>query len=212
MKYVGVDLHKQSITLCVMVKDGDTRKVEQRRTLKCSETESIRKFFEQLSAFRVVVEATSHYEWFLLLVEDLADRCVLAHPKKLRVIAESKHKSDKIDARILAEFLLLDMIPEAHRPTPRVRQHRVLVRHRDAITKRIASVKCKLHHKLAFYNADSPKLFIKRRTAQASPAVMSDADRFEYQALCQQLEFFRGQLTEAEQELREFAKTATQVE
>jgi transposase len=212
MKYVGVDLHKQSITVCVMVKEGEQRKVERRRTLQCSDTAAIRQFFEPLGIFRVVVEATSNYEWFLSLIEDLAERCVLAHPKKLRIIAESKHKSDKIDAQVLAEFLLLDMIPEAHRPSPRLRQHRVLVRHRDAITKRIASVKCKLHHKLAFYNADSPKLFTKRRTAQASQAGMSDADRFEYQALCQQLEFFRGQLTEAEKELREFAKKASQVE
>ena len=36
------------------------------------------------------------------LVEDLADRLVLAHPKKLRVIAESTRKTDKIDAEVLA--------------------------------------------------------------------------------------------------------------
>src|ERR1700733_387319 len=207
MKYVGVDLHKQSITLCVMVKDGDTRKVEQRRTLKCSETESIRKFFEQLSAFRVVVEATSHYEWFLLLVEDLADRCVLAHPKKLRVIAESKHKSDKIDARILAEFLLLDMIPEAHRPTPRVRQHRVLVRHRQAIQSQITSVKTKLRHKAAFYNSDIAKLFTVRGMEHLAKIAMSHADRFECEALREQLLFLAKQLKAAEEELASFART-----
>jgi transposase len=212
MKYVGVDLHKQSITVCVMVKEGEQRKVERRRTLKCSDEAAIRQFFEPLGPFRVVVEATSNYEWFLSLIEDLADRCVLAHPKKLRIIAESKHKSDKIDAQILAEFLLLDMIPEAHRPNPRLRQYRVLVRHRDSIMKRIASVKCKLHHKLAIYNADAPRLFTARGKAQASKVAMSDADRFEYQALCKQLEFFTGQLTEAEKELREFGKKAPQVE
>jgi len=55
---------------------------------------------------------------------------VLAHPKKLRVIAESTRKSDKIDAEVLGVFWGSDMIPEAYRPTPRVGQHRVLVRHR----------------------------------------------------------------------------------
>ena len=117
MKFVGVDLHKQTISVCVMAEDGRKRKVEQRRSLRCADVAGIRRFFEQLGGFRVVVEATSSYEWFLLLVEDLADRCVLAHPKKLRVIAESKHKSDKIDAQVLAEFLLLDMIPEAAAPS-----------------------------------------------------------------------------------------------
>src|SRR5580692_11585287 len=104
MKYVGVDLHKQSISVCVMVEDGQQRKVERRHSLRCADVEGIRRVFEQLGTFQVVVEATSSYEWFLLLVEDLADRCVLAHPKKLRVIAESKRKSDKIDAQVLAEF------------------------------------------------------------------------------------------------------------
>jgi len=133
MKYVGVDLHKQSISVCLMVKDGEKRKAERRFSLRCGDEEKIRRQFEQIGPFQVVVEATSSYEWFLLLIEDLADRWVLAHPKKLRVIAESKNKTDKIDAHVLAEFLLLDMIPEAYRPTPRIRQHRVLVRHRHAV-------------------------------------------------------------------------------
>jgi hypothetical protein len=83
-----------------------------RKRFACTQPELIRKFFAELGRFQVVVEATSSYEWFLLLVEEFADRCVLAHPKKLRVIAESKNKSDKVDAQVLAEFLLLDMLPE----------------------------------------------------------------------------------------------------
>ncbi len=160
------------------------------------------------SAFQVVVEATSSYEWFLLLVEDLADRCVLAHPKKLRVIAESKHKSDKIDAQVLAEFLLLDMIPEAYRPSPRVRQHRVLVRHRDAVQRQITGVKCKLRHKAAFYNADIASLFTVRGLAHLAKIAMSHADRFECQALRDQLQFLQQQLKAVDQELRTFAETA----
>ena len=42
------------------------------------------------------------------------------HPKKLRVIAETKNKTDRIDAHVLAEFLALDMIPQSYRPTPRL--------------------------------------------------------------------------------------------
>ncbi len=156
----------------------------------------------------MVVEATSSYEWFLLLVEDLADRCVLAHPKKLRVIAESKHKSDKIDAQVLAEFLLLDMIPEAYRPSPRVRQHRVLVRHRDAVQRQITGVKCKLRHKAAFYNADIASLFTVRGLAHLAKIAMSHADRFECQALRDQLQFLQQQLKAVDQELRTFAETA----
>jgi transposase len=88
-------------------------KVVGRARFQCGQTEAIPAFFRQLGAFQAVVEATAAYEWIFQLIEDVADRLVLAHPKKLRVIAESTRKSDKIDAQVLATFLALDMIPRA---------------------------------------------------------------------------------------------------
>ena len=111
MKYVGVDLHKKVISLCVVMQKAGKRVVVKRETLRCDEPRRIQSWFRRLGAFQVTVEATSSYEWFVQLVEPLADRVVLAHPKKLRVIAESTRKTDKLDAQVLAEFLSLDMIP-----------------------------------------------------------------------------------------------------
>ena len=122
-KFVGVDLHKNLIVLCVVDK---ARRVLDTRRLGCRETEAIAAFFAALGTFELVVEATASYEWFVQLIEPFADRVILAHPAKLRVIAESTRKTDKLDARVLAEFLALDMIPPAYRPTPRQRQHRRL--------------------------------------------------------------------------------------
>jgi len=122
MKYVGVDLHKNSISICVVVLVGRKRKVVARKRFACQDVAGISRFFRELGRFQVVVEATASYQWFVALVEGMADRVVLAPPKKLRIIAQSKYKTDKIDAWILAEFLALDMIPEAYRPTPRQRE------------------------------------------------------------------------------------------
>jgi transposase len=196
----------------VMVVDGGKRQVVARRRFRCDEPPGIRAFFEQQTPFRVVVEATAHYEWFLLLVEDLADRCVLAHPKRLRVIAESKHKSDKVDAQILAEFLALDMIPEAYRPSPRMQQYRVLVRHRRWLQGRITSLKCKLRHKAAYYNADVAELFTAQGRGHLAQIAMSVADRFQTSKLLEQLHLCQDQLAEMDAELRHFAKTATAAE
>lgn len=212
MKFVGVDLHKKTISVCVMVKENGKRKVVCRERFYCDQTEVIRGFFEQLGDFQVAVEATSSYEWFLLLVETLADRCVLTHPKKLRVIAESKNKSDRVDAQVLAEFLLLDMLPEAWRPTPRVRQHRVLVRHRRWLDGRITAVKCKLRHKLAHYNADIEGLFTEQGAEHLRQVRMNDADRFEIRHLQAELMLYQTQLGEVDQKLRAFAKTASAAE
>src|SRR5688572_3848371 len=106
MKFVGIDLHKQSITVCVVDQD---RTVLQTRRFACVETARIDAFFAGLGPFEAVVEATAGYQWLLERIEPLARRVVLAHPGKLRIIAESTKKSDKLDARTLAEFLALDM-------------------------------------------------------------------------------------------------------
>ena len=105
---------------------------------------------------------------------------MLAHPKKLRIIAESTRKSDKLDAQVLAEFLALDMIPEAYRPTPRQREHRVLVRQRVHVHRRITSVKNKIRRILSNYNADREDLFTAGGLAYLQEVDVSAADRLSW--------------------------------
>lgn len=212
MKYVGVDLHKHVIVLCVVVLVTGRPKVVKRARFGCDESEAIRGFFQKLGPFQVVVEATAAYEWFFLLIEDLADRLLLAHPKKLRVIAESTRKSDKIDAEVLAVFLALDMIPRAYRPTPRIRQHRVLVRHRCWLQRRITSLKCKVRNVLGHYNADISALFTRKGQEHLAAVPLSPADGFTVQALQEQLALFQRQLREADRRLAEFAESGPLVE
>ena len=113
MKSVGIDLHKQSISICVV---NQERGVLERKRLFCNEPERIAQYFTELGEFQAVIEATASYEWLWALLEPLASRIVLAHPGKLRIIAESTRKSDKLDAEVLATFLALDMIPQAYHP------------------------------------------------------------------------------------------------
>ena len=120
MFYVGVDLHKHSISLCVVELVGRERKAVERKRFRCQDEEAILAYFAGLGSYEAVVEATASYEWFVRLIEPTAARIVLAHPGKLRVIAESKKKTDKLDAQTLAEFLAFDEVPQAWRPTPRV--------------------------------------------------------------------------------------------
>jgi transposase len=208
MNYVGVDLHKHSISLCVMVQDSAGRRVVCRQRLACQDEERIYERFAQLRPFQVVVEATAAYEWFARLVEPLAERLVLAHPKKLRVIAESAKKTDKLDAQTLAEFLALDMIPQSWRPTPRVREHRVLVRARRRIQRRITSVKNALRHVLAGYNADVRGLFTRQGRQYLAQMTFSDADRFQVDLLTEELDQHVDRLKRLDQQLSEFAQTA----
>ena len=56
MNFIGVDLHKKSITVCVM---DETRKILARKTDACTQTDEIVEFFRQFRPFMVVVEATA---------------------------------------------------------------------------------------------------------------------------------------------------------
>jgi transposase len=142
----------------------------------------------------------------------LAQRLVLAHPQKLRVIAESTRKSDRLDAQVLAEFLALGMIPEAYRPTPRQRQHRALVRQRCYLRKRTTSVKNKMRRILSDYNADRKDLFSAQGLAFLAQAAVSAADRFVLDQLRALWEHLEGQLAALDKELRAFAKKAPAAE
>lgn len=207
MNSIGADLHKESITMHVV---GQGRRKIASERFCCAAPEAIPLWLEQFRPFALVVEATASYEWFVQLVEPLAERVVLAHPGKLRIIAESTRKSDKLDAKVLAEFLAMDMIPEAHRPTPRQREHRRLVRHRYYLRKRTTSVKNRVRRVLMDYNADRPDLF-RLRTRQAKgriPAQVSSADRFVLSQLWKEYDFHLEQTEAVEKEIHALAASA----
>jgi transposase len=209
MNYVGVDLHKKTISVCVMSQASDRG---HSRRFCCDDELRIGEFFERLGPFEVVVEATASYEWFLRLVEPQASRVVLAHPGKLRVIAESTRKSDKLDARTLAEFLARDMIPAAHRPTPRLRAHRSLVRHRQYLQQRITAVKVKLRRILSDYNADRRDLFTRVGRQGLARYEFSPTDRFRVDELTALLDFLQLSLERSNERLRAFAAQAAAAE
>ncbi len=47
---------------------------------------------------------------YLFLTEDLGLDVVVSNPRKTKVIAESKKKTDKVDARVLADLLRINYI------------------------------------------------------------------------------------------------------
>jgi transposase len=206
MLYVGVDLHKQTISLCVVELVGRERKVVERKRFRCADEEAIAAYFAGLGSYEAVVEATASYEWFVRLIEPTAARIVLAHPGKLRVIAESKNKTDKLDAQTLAEFLALDQVPESWRPTPRVREHRTLVRLRAYAQGRITSAKNKLRWILANYNADRKDLFSRAGRAYLARIELSAADRLAVDLMCEELDQHVARLKTIDRRLKEFAQ------
>jgi len=208
MRFIGADLHKKSITFCVVEIVAGKVTVCERQRMNCSEVERIDRFLASQTPCQLVVEATIGYEWFASLAEQRAERVVLAHAGKLRVIAESTRKTDKIDAYVLAEFLARDMIPEAWRPTPRVRQHRSLVRRRSKVQSRITSIKNTMRAILTRYKADRKNLFTRFGKLAVKQLDLLEQERWLLDDLWEDLGQQSERLAKVDARLRDFAATA----
>ncbi len=208
MRFIGADLHKKSITFCVVEIVASKTIVKHRRRVLCSEVERIEQFLASQTPCRLVVEATIGYEWFAELAEKTVDRVVLAHAGKLRVIAESTRKTDKIDAFVLAEFLGKDMIPESWRPTGRVRQHRSLVRRRCKVQSRITSIKNTIRGLLTRYNADRQDVFSRVGWAATRKLALLKQEHWLLRDLWEDLQQNRERLKKLDARLERFAAEA----
>ena len=187
--------------------------VKARKTLDCCEPEKIVEFFRSLKPFKVAVEATASYQWFVDLIGPLAEKVELANPNKLRVIAESIKKTDRLDAQTIAEFLARDQIPQAYQPTPRVRQHRMLVRHRKYLKEQMTAVRNKIRRLFSDYNADRADLFsINCGRSYIKEVSFSEADRFVVTQLWDEYEYFDEQVDKLGDQLKKFVKKAPQKE
>jgi transposase len=79
---------------------------------------------------QAVVECTSFWYWLSDWCRDNNIQLTLAHSKMVKAISYAKVKTDKVDARTLAELLRADLIPEAHQARPDRRELRELTRGR----------------------------------------------------------------------------------
>jgi hypothetical protein len=75
----------------------------------------------------VALEATGNSDAIAMLLTPVVARVVVSNPKKTRAIAEAKVKTDKVDARILAQLLAADFLPSVWLPDDRTRMLRRIV-------------------------------------------------------------------------------------
>ena len=83
------------------------------------------------------------------MLRPLVARVVVSNPRKTRAIAEAKVKTDKVDARILAQLLAADFLPETWVADDRTRMLRRLVMRRTHLVKQRTRLKNQVHGILA---------------------------------------------------------------
>jgi Transposase len=105
VRYIGMDVHREFAQLAV-VEDGLLRD-EGRIGVT---PEALREWAAELRLDdEVALEATGNSDAIANLLTPIVGRVVVSNPAKTRAIAEAKVKTDKVDARILAQLLAADL-------------------------------------------------------------------------------------------------------
>jgi transposase len=107
---------------------------------------------------KAVLEASYCWGPMFDWLDELADEVVLAHPSKVRAIAEARIKTDKIDSETLAHLLRADLIPKAYAPSKDVRAVKRVLRQRLFLVQLRTMVKNRIRALLAQHAIELPKL------------------------------------------------------
>ncbi|MGD0817639.1 MAG: IS110 family transposase, partial [Methanomassiliicoccales archaeon] len=110
-----------------------------------STNDALDEFLDRFEDAKFVLESTGIWEFIYEGIERRGFEAVLAHPLKVRAIAEAKIKTDKVEARTLAHLLRADLVPCSYIPSKDIRDLRQLVRQRTFLVQRQTSFKNKVH-------------------------------------------------------------------
>lgn len=153
MLYVGVDAHSKTSWVTVMNEKGKILKREQINSCRKDIRKSVGRYRQPVKA---VVEASRSwgpiYDW----LDEFADDVILAHPGKVRAIAEARIKTDKIDSETLAHLLRADLIPQAYAPSKDIRAIKRVLRQRMFFVRVRTMLKNRIKALLAQHSIDTP--------------------------------------------------------
>ena len=100
MLYIGMDVHKEFCQACVIDEHGRVRSNE-----KFSSTQDeLDRFLAGFKNAKFVLESTGIWEFIYEGIERRGFEVQLAHPLKVRAIAEARVKTDKVDAETAQRF------------------------------------------------------------------------------------------------------------
>jgi transposase len=134
---IGLDVHRDFGQVAI-ADGGRARSAGQIKTTP----EQLELFAQSLAPTdRVVMEATGNALAIARILEPYVAEVVLAHAKQVRAISHARVKTDKVDAKVLADLLAADLIPAVWIGDERCRMLRRLVSRRRGLVKRRTQIK-----------------------------------------------------------------------
>ena len=150
-RYIGVDLHRNRFTVCVLAENG-------REYLSEYRLEQLPQFVRKLRVTdELAVEVTGNTRLFYNAVVSLVAKVVVVNPTQFRLIRQSVKKTDLHDARTLAFYLSKDMLPEVRMKDTLHAQLASLTQTRDTLVKQRTALKNKVNNILSAHGINLRK-------------------------------------------------------
>lgn len=150
MRTVALDVHKRFAEIAVH-EDGGLRRLGR------IETGQLRAFAESLGPDDHVVLESTAMTWAIAeLLAEHAGRVTVSNPMRTRAIASAKVKTDKIDAKVLAQLGAADFLPEVWAPDHATRALRRRIAHRSSLVRQRTRLRNQIHAVLARNLIEAP--------------------------------------------------------
>lgn len=173
---IGLDLHKRESQLCILAEDGEV--VERRIS---TTKERFTAVLGNRSPARILLEASTESEWVARCLEDLGHEVIVADPNFAPMYATRSRrvKTDKRDARTLAEAAKLGAYRPAHRASDAQRHVRAELAVREALvrtrTRYIALLKALVRRDgLRIASGPSHRILIRLAAVEISDTLASE--------------------------------------
>lgn len=134
----GLDLGDKESHFCVCTADGEV--VERGKV--ATTTPSLSRRFQNRASMRIVLETGTHSPWVSRLLSQWGHEVIVANPRKVRLIGNSRRKNDRLDAQSLADLAGVRprlLFPIEH-ISAQAQQDRAVLRARDALVRARASL------------------------------------------------------------------------
>jgi transposase len=154
--YIGFDVHKKRVSYCVKTASGEIIQEDE----LAARREVLRAWARtQPRPWRGAMEATLFSAWIYDTLKPYAQQLDMAHPARMKAIACGKKKSDRLDARTIADLLRCNLLPTCYVLSPQMRDLRRLLRYRHLVV----SESVRMQNKMAGLLMETGAPFVKAK-------------------------------------------------
>ena len=138
--YIGLDVHKKSISYCVKQADGT---IVSEGHVAARRAELTAWVGPLPGPWAGALEATLFTGWIYDFLRPFAQSLEVAHPAMLKAISASKKKNDRVDARKIADLLRCNLLPRCYMASSDLRELRRVLRYRNLMVAEAVRMKNK---------------------------------------------------------------------